>query len=78
MKVKLKEPISGIAGSFEAGASPDLPDAMAKALVEGGHAEAVAGEEVIPAREEVIPDSEMIAVPENAMRSPPKSRRHGR
>ena len=39
MKVKLLVPICGPDGSFKAGDEPDLPEALAKALVKDGHAE---------------------------------------
>ena len=38
MKVKLLVPICGPDGSFKAGDKPDLPEALAKALVKDGHA----------------------------------------
>ena len=38
MKVKLLVPICGPDGSFKAGDEPDLPEALAKALVKDGHA----------------------------------------
>ena len=38
MKVKLLVPICGPAGSFKAGDKPDLPEALAKALIKDGHA----------------------------------------
>ena len=39
MKVKLLVPICGPDGSFKAGDEPDLPEALAKALIKDGHAE---------------------------------------
>ena len=41
MKVKLNVPICGPAGSFKAGDEPDLPEALAKALIKDGHAESL-------------------------------------
>ena len=40
-KVKLLVPICGPVGSFKAGDKPDLPEALAKALIKDGHAESL-------------------------------------
>ena len=55
MRVNLKISICGTAGTFEAGTVADLPDSMAVALIEGGHATANAA----PA-----PETTMLAAPE--------------
>lgn len=67
-RVRLHIPISGKAGSFGAGSEPDLPDAMAQALVAGGHAELLS-----PSQE-----TAMTAPAENAMRPAAKPRRTAR
>ena len=41
IRVKLLVPICGPAGSFKAGDEPDLPEALAKALIKDGHAESL-------------------------------------
>ena len=38
VRVKLSVPICGPEGSFKAGDKPDLPEALAKALIKDGHA----------------------------------------
>ena len=38
VRVKLLVPICGPEGSFKAGDKPDLPEALAKALIKDGHA----------------------------------------
>lgn len=44
MRIRLKISIAGSAGVFAAGMLADLPNAMAKGLIEAGHAETIKAE----------------------------------
>lgn len=76
MRVKLRTRMAGPAGCVAPGEERELPDEMARALIEAGSAVAVSSPAVKAAEKQEQPPESAAAEPEeSAMLTPPRRRR---